>query len=74
MEMDHPRPEGSLGTHSHTAAELPVHPLIWGQTQGMGLLSQAKRLVAELQLANSADEQHLFTKWTLKIWAVINHS
>lgn len=35
--------------------------LFWGQTQGMSLLSQAKLLAAELQLANSADEQHLFT-------------
>lgn len=64
--MDCSRPKGSLGIHSHTAAELPAHHGVQGQTQGLGLLSQVKCLVAKLWLANSADEQHLFTKWTLE--------
>lgn len=47
------------------SAEMPAH-YVWGQTQGPSLLSQGNHLVAELQLDNSADEQHLFTKWTLQ--------
>lgn len=66
MAMDCLRPEGSLDIHSHNTAELLVHRVVWGQTQGLGLLSQGKHLVAELWLANSAAEQHLFSKGTLK--------